>query len=341
MTSPTSTVVRTTPTSATNAIAKSVRRHAPVAPHLGTSIRLSEAAITIAPRTALGRSANSGARKTAVARTRPAVTSDDSCDFAPAASAVAVWDRLDVGGEAAEQAGGDVRRAQRQQLLVGVERVAVAGRERARRPRPTRRPRGTRSRSRPRGAAGSRTAAAPGGPATAARSRRRPRRPRRGLRGRAAARRRGRSRARSAARGSAARSAAGPGSPPASPARSPACTGSVSGSDATSWRSWSGTDPEPDGTPSSLGSWPTTIVIDEPEDEPGDDRLGEEVGDEPEPRDARRRPAAGRRSARAPRSARGTGAGSPPARSTTTAADMIAIVELAVTLTWRLVPNTA
>ena len=34
-------------------------------------------------------------------------------------------------------------------------------------------------------------------------------------------------------------------------------------------------------------------------------------------------------------------AGSPPARSTTTAADMIAIVELAVTLRWRLVPNTA
>ena len=34
-------------------------------------------------------------------------------------------------------------------------------------------------------------------------------------------------------------------------------------------------------------------------------------------------------------------AGSPPARSTTTAADMMAMVELAVTLTWRLVPNTA
>ena len=50
--------------------------------------------MTIAPRTAFGRSSNRGARKIAVARMRPAVTSDDSCDLAPAASAVAVWDRL-------------------------------------------------------------------------------------------------------------------------------------------------------------------------------------------------------------------------------------------------------
>ena len=50
--------------------------------------------ITMAPRTALGRFWNRGASSTAVARIRPDVISDASCDFAPADSAVAVWDRL-------------------------------------------------------------------------------------------------------------------------------------------------------------------------------------------------------------------------------------------------------
>ena len=50
--------------------------------------------MTIAARTALGRSAKSGARTTAVPRTRPDVTSDASWVRAPAASAVADWDRL-------------------------------------------------------------------------------------------------------------------------------------------------------------------------------------------------------------------------------------------------------
>ncbi len=50
--------------------------------------------MTIAPRTALGRLANSGARKIAVARISADVTSELSCDMVPANSAVAVWDRL-------------------------------------------------------------------------------------------------------------------------------------------------------------------------------------------------------------------------------------------------------
>ena len=50
--------------------------------------------MTIAPRTALGRLAKAGARKTAVARTRAAVTMEATWDFAPAASAVAVCERL-------------------------------------------------------------------------------------------------------------------------------------------------------------------------------------------------------------------------------------------------------
>ena len=44
--------------------------------------------------------------------------------------------------------------------------------------------------------------------------------------------------------------------------------GSVSGISATSWRSWSGTEPLTDGTPSSLGSCPTTIVIARPKMNP-------------------------------------------------------------------------
>ena len=50
--------------------------------------------MTIAPRTAFGRSAKSGARTIAVARMSPAVMSDESCDFTPADSAVADCDRL-------------------------------------------------------------------------------------------------------------------------------------------------------------------------------------------------------------------------------------------------------
>ena len=50
--------------------------------------------MTIAPRTAFGRLAKAGARKTAVARISAAVTIEASCDLAPAASAVAVCERL-------------------------------------------------------------------------------------------------------------------------------------------------------------------------------------------------------------------------------------------------------
>ena len=57
-------------------------------------MRPSTAVITIAPRTALGRFWNSGARNSAVARIRADVTSDETWDLAPALSAVAVWDRL-------------------------------------------------------------------------------------------------------------------------------------------------------------------------------------------------------------------------------------------------------
>ena len=52
---------------------------------------------TIAASTALGRLVNSGARKTDVASTRPAARSDESCERAPADSAVADWDRLASG----------------------------------------------------------------------------------------------------------------------------------------------------------------------------------------------------------------------------------------------------
>ena len=79
----------------------------------------------------------------------------------------------------------------------------------------------------------------------------------------------------------------------------------------------------------------------QPDDEPGHDRLGQEVRDEPQagqagddeqPADDQgeggRQREVGRRVAPAPRSA-------------TTEADITAIVELTVTLRWRLVPNTA
>ena len=78
----------------------------------------------------------------------------------------------------------------------------------------------------------------------------------------------------------------------------------------------------------------------EPDDEPGHDRLGQEVGDEPEPGQAGGDKQAaddqGERSRQ-----RDIGAGVAPARSATTVADITAIVELTVTLMWRLVPNTA
>ena len=88
----------------------------------------SVAAITIAPSTALGRFWNSGARRTAVARIRPAVISEESCDLAPAASAVAVWREAGVGREAAEQAGREVRGAEGHHLLVGIDLVPALGR---------------------------------------------------------------------------------------------------------------------------------------------------------------------------------------------------------------------
>ena len=52
------------------------------------------ASMITAPSTALGRSENSGARKTSVASTRPPVTSEDSCVRAPADSFSELADRL-------------------------------------------------------------------------------------------------------------------------------------------------------------------------------------------------------------------------------------------------------
>ena len=91
---PMSTVVSSTPTIAAIASRKSVLRHAQYRRISPTSMRLSTAVITMAPRTALGRLLNSGASRSAVARIKADVTSDDTWDFAPALSAVAVWDRL-------------------------------------------------------------------------------------------------------------------------------------------------------------------------------------------------------------------------------------------------------
>ncbi len=115
--------------------------------------------------------------------------------------------------------------------------------------------------------------------------------------------------------------------------------GLVSGMVSTSARSCSGTEPPLEGTPSSFGSWPTMIVIASPKMNPVTTDLVRKSAMNP----SLAIPPAASSSPTVSASAevrRITCASSPPARSTTTAADMIAIVELTVTLRWRLVPNT-
>ena len=91
-------------------------------------------AMTMAARTAVGRLRKSGARTTAVARISPAVISDD--ELGPVARRLAGRGLAEAGidREATEQAAGDVRRAERDQLLVRVDVVAVPRTERAGRP---------------------------------------------------------------------------------------------------------------------------------------------------------------------------------------------------------------
>ena len=88
------------------------------------------AAITIAPRTAFGSVPKIGARKIAVARINADVTSDETCDLAPAASPVAVWDRLASVAKPPNSPRRQVGGPERHQLLVGVDLVAVARRRR-------------------------------------------------------------------------------------------------------------------------------------------------------------------------------------------------------------------
>ena len=88
----------------------------------------------MADRTAVGRLRKSGARTMAVARIRPAVISDATWVRLPAASPVADWLKLASTDEAAEQSCGNVGGAERDQLLVRVDVVAVPRTERAGRP---------------------------------------------------------------------------------------------------------------------------------------------------------------------------------------------------------------
>ena len=295
--------------------------------------------MTIAPRTAFGRSSNSGREEDRRREDEARGHERRQLRLGPGRLGRGGLGQARVGREAAEQAAGDVRGTQREQLLVGVDLVAVPAR-RIRGPRrPTRRPRGTRSRRLRGSARGSRRRAGSGGRSRAARSTTSP----------------------TTLTPLSCRWSTGTATSPSTSAISgpgirleirrrtristsdtrpiASVYGSVFGISATSWRSWSGTEPLTDGTPSSLGSCPTTIVIARPKMNPVTTDFVRKSATKPSRRQAARRGGARRRSSPAPPSARGSSAGSPPARSTTTAADMIAIVELAVTLRWRLVPN--
>ena len=94
------------------------------------------------------------------------------------------------------------------------------------------------------------------------------------------------------------------------------------------------------GQPEQLGKLADGDDQRQAEDEARDHRLGEEVRDEPEPDD----PGQEQDHADDEREGRGecrVSAGSPAAMMTTTAADITAMVELAVTLSCRLVPKMA
>ena len=88
----------------------------------------------MAARTDSGRFAKIGARKIAVARIRTG--RDERRELGPIARRLARGRLAEAGvhGEAAEQAGAGVGGAERDELLVRVDVVAVADRERARRP---------------------------------------------------------------------------------------------------------------------------------------------------------------------------------------------------------------
>ena len=96
-----------------------------------TSMRPNTAAMTIAPRTALGSVLNRGARKIAVARIKPDVIKEEACDLTPAASPVAVWERLASVAKSSEQPSCQVGGPERHKLLVRVDLVAMASGENA------------------------------------------------------------------------------------------------------------------------------------------------------------------------------------------------------------------
>jgi hypothetical protein len=94
------------------------------------------------------------------------------------------------------------------------------------------------------------------------------------------------------------------------------------------------------GTPNNLGNWPTAMVMARPNTKP----VTTDLDRKSEMKPRRAIPASSSKTptvrARAAVSARYRST-SPPAIAATTAADIAAMVELAVTLSWRLEPKTA
>ena len=91
------------------------------------------AAITTAARVASGRLSNSPVRNSSVTTVSTATTIPDICDLAPAEPLTAVFERLPLTDHPGTQPSSEVRRAEAEQLAVGVDLVVLAGGVRLRR----------------------------------------------------------------------------------------------------------------------------------------------------------------------------------------------------------------
>ena len=87
--------------------------------------------MTTAPRVALGRSLKRPARNSIVSRTKPALISEAICERWPAVSATEVLERLPSVANPPTRPGRAARHPLRDQLLVGVDLIAVLARHRA------------------------------------------------------------------------------------------------------------------------------------------------------------------------------------------------------------------
>ena len=215
----------------------------------------------------------------------PAAVRPDSCERAPADAFTAVFERLPLTTMPWQRPGAEVGGAEADELAVGIDLVVVARRVGLRRSRvPRRTPTsitptadGRRSRSSRSGSARA------GARSTEARSRCGRRSRRRAGRDRTGARPRCRTRPRRATRERPARTAAAPGRSRTRRRRPRACATACRRGGGGSPTACSKKSPSPFSKPNTFGQLPDDDRQRQPDDEALHHRLGDEVGEEPEP----------------------------------------------------------